>query len=58
MITGLHGVIGFGLLLVLMASGLHVATAMFLLSLIATLIYMGPALLSTFGSQLWSTMNN
>jgi tripartite ATP-independent transporter DctM subunit len=41
-----------------MASGLHVATAMFLLSLIATLIYMGPALLSTFGSQLWSTMNN
>jgi tripartite ATP-independent transporter DctM subunit len=58
MITGLHGVIGFGLLIVLMASGLHVATAMFLLSIAATLIYMGPALLSTFGSQLWSTMNN
>ncbi|MFZ2102429.1 MAG: TRAP transporter large permease subunit, partial [Oricola sp.] len=58
MIGSYGGLVGFGLLLLLMAAGLHVATSMFLVSIAGALFIMGPSILATFGSQLWSTLND
>ncbi len=58
MIGAIGGLLGFGLLLVCMAAGLHVATAMFVVSIVGGIVVMGPGILATFGSQLWSTLNN
>ena len=50
--------IGFVLLLVFMASGLHVAFVMFALSMLGAMLYLGwPATLE-FGTQYWGATNN
>lgn len=54
---GIAGV-GFALLLVLMALGLHVAFVMFALSMLGAMLYLGwPATLE-FGTQYWGATNN
>jgi len=50
--------IGFGLMLTMMALGLHVAAAIFLTSVLGAVFYFGPALLDTFATQLWAVMNS
>lgn len=50
--------IGFVIMLGLMGAGLHVATAMFLVSVLGAWAYLGTGILSTFGAQLWSVMNS
>lgn len=50
--------VGFALLLVLMAIGLHVAFVMFALSMLGAMLYLGwPATLE-FGTQYWGATNN
>src|SRR5690606_25669311 len=49
---------GFGIMLLLMVLGVHVAVAMFAISALGAIIYLGPQILSTFGSQLWAGMND
>src|SRR5690606_5075954 len=49
---------GFGIMLLLMVLGVHVAVAMFAISALGAIIYLGPQILSTFGSQLWAVMND
>ena len=50
--------IGFGGMIVLLFLGLHVATALFLTAVIAIQIYFGGSLLSVYGTQLWSAMED
>ena len=50
--------IGFGLLVVLLFLGLHVATAMFLVALVGAALYLSPALVDAFGTQLWGAMED
>lgn len=50
--------IGFGLMLGMMALGLHVAVAIFLTSVLGAIVYFGPDLLDTFATQLWAVMNS
>lgn len=45
-------------MLLLMVLGVHVAVAMFAISALGAIIYLGPQILSTFGSQLWAVMND
>jgi C4-dicarboxylate transporter, DctM subunit len=49
---------GFGLLVVLLFLGLHVATAMFLVALVGAALYLSPALVDAFGTQLWGAMED
>lgn len=49
---------GFFFMLGLMALGLHVAVAMFLTSLVGVFAFMGPSALGTYGTQLWSIMDD
>lgn len=58
MIDFIGAATGFAIMLGLMSLGLHVATAMFLVSVLGASIYLGPNILMTFGTQLWSTMND
>lgn len=51
-------VFGFALMLLLMMVGVHVAVTMFLISALGALIYLGPQIMSTFGTQLWTVMND
>lgn len=55
-ITG--ALIGFALMLGLMIFGVHVAVAIFLASALGALVYLSPAMLGTFGTQLWAVMND
>lgn len=55
-ITG--ALIGFAIMLGLMMLGVHVAVAIFLASALGTMVYLSPAMLSTFGTQLWAVMND
>ncbi len=55
-VTG--AVVGFVLMLVIMMLGLHVAAAMFIISALGALVYLGPAPLLNFGTQLWAVMND
>ncbi|WP_249975511.1 TRAP transporter large permease [Vreelandella olivaria] len=55
-ITG--ALIGFAIMLGLMILGVHVAVAIFLASALGTLVYLSPAMLGTFGTQLWAVMND
>ena len=56
---GLVGsVVGFFLMLGLMAVGIHVAVVLLGLAVIGELIYMGPGPLASYGNQLWSIMND
>jgi len=50
--------IGFGGMIVLLFLGLHVATALFLTAVVAIQIYFGGSLLSVYGTQLWSAMED
>ncbi|GGW23884.1 TRAP transporter large permease [Vreelandella hamiltonii] len=50
--------IGFAIMLGLMMLGVHVAVAIFLASALGTMVYLSPAMLSTFGTQLWAVMND
>ena len=50
--------IGFAGMIVLLFLGLHVATALFLTAVIAIQIYFGGSLLSVYGTQLWSAMED
>ncbi|MCL5425219.1 TRAP transporter large permease [Halomonas sp. NPDC076908] len=50
--------IGFAIMLGLMMLGVHVAVAIFLASALGTMVYISPAMLSTFGTQLWAVMND
>ena len=45
-------------MIVLLFLGLHVATALFLTAVIAIQIYFGGSLLSVYGTQLWSAMED
>lgn len=51
-------IIGFGIMLGLMMLGIPVAASMFLISALGGLVYFGPSILGTFGSQLWAVMND
>ncbi|MCS2608134.1 TRAP transporter large permease [Halomonas dongshanensis] len=55
-ITG--ALMGFALMLGLMIFGVHVAVAIFLASALGALVYLSPAMLGTFGTQLWAVMND
>ena len=53
-----QAVIGFFMMLGLMALGLHVAVAMLITSIVGVLVFMGSAPLESYGNQLWSIMND
>ncbi|HYF07441.1 MAG TPA: TRAP transporter large permease [Acetobacteraceae bacterium] len=50
--------IGFGLLIVLLFAGLHVAVAMGIVAFLGAHLYLGPPLVAAFGTQLWSAMED
>ena len=50
--------LGFLLMLGLMFIGLHVATALFLVSALGCIIYLGVPTLLTFGANTWSVLND
>ena len=50
--------IGFGILVVLLFIGLHVATAMFLVSVLGASLYLSAALVDSLGTQLWASMED
>ena len=50
--------IGFGILVALLFIGLHVATAMFLVSVLGASLYLSPALVDALGTQLWASMED
>jgi C4-dicarboxylate transporter DctM subunit len=53
-----QAVIGFFMMLGLMALGLHVAVAMLITSIVGVLVFMGSGPLESYGNQLWSIMND
>ncbi|WP_372966617.1 TRAP transporter large permease [Marinobacter sp.] len=58
MIGPFEVLIGFIILLGMMMAGVHVAVAIFSVSAIGTLVYLGLPLLYSFGDTLWGTLNN
>ncbi len=50
--------IGFVLMLVLMFIGLHVATALFIVSAVGCVVYLGVPTLLTFGENAWGVLND
>ncbi|WP_187775021.1 TRAP transporter large permease [Halomonas binhaiensis] len=50
--------VGFAVMLGMMALGVHVAVAIFSVALIGTLAYLGMPLLYSFGDTLWGTLND
>ncbi len=55
-VTGV--MIGFFIMLGLMALGLHVAVAILITSIIGVLVFMGTTPLESYGNQLWSILND
>ncbi|MEM0990270.1 MAG: TRAP transporter large permease [Pseudomonadota bacterium] len=55
-ITG--ALIGFAIMLGLMFIGLHVGIAMLAIGVLGALVYFGPPVLLSFGTNLWSVMND
>jgi len=51
-------VFGFLLMLGLMFCGIHIATTMLAISVIGAAIYLGPATILAFGTNLWAVMND
>ncbi|GGJ22048.1 TRAP transporter large permease [Neoroseomonas lacus] len=45
--------IGFGLMLVMLALGLHVATTIMLLGIIGAVLFLGPPIVAAVGTQVW-----
>ncbi|GGX84397.1 membrane protein [Litchfieldella qijiaojingensis] len=58
MIGAIEVLIGFFIMLGMMAAGLHVAVAIFSVAALGTLLYLGTPLLYSFGDTLWSTLND
>jgi len=56
--TAVDAAIGFAALMVFLFAGLHVATAMFAVALLGCFVFLGPSLLNTLGTQLWSAMDD
>ena len=50
--------IGFAIMLALMFIGLHVATALFLVSALGAVVYLGLPTLMTFGENSWGVLND
>jgi C4-dicarboxylate transporter, DctM subunit len=50
--------IGFAIMLALLFMGIHVATVLFITSALAIEIYFGGSLMSVYGTQLWSAMED
>ncbi len=50
--------IGFGLLLVLLFFGLHIATSLFLVAAFGAWWFFGDAMFQPFGTMMWGTLNN
>jgi len=58
MITVADAAIGFGIMVGLLFLGLHVATAMFLVSVLGATLYLSPALVEAVGTQFWASMED
>lgn len=58
MIGVTEAALGFLLLIVLLFAGLHVATAMAIVAFLGASLYLGPPLVSAFGTQLWGAMED
>jgi C4-dicarboxylate transporter DctM subunit len=58
MIGVTEAAIGFGLLVALLFLGLHVATAMIVVSVLGASLYLSPALVEAMGTQLWASMED
>jgi len=58
MINAFEVMVGFGIMLGMMAAGIHVAVAIFSVATIGTLMYLGTPLLYSFGDTLWGTLND
>jgi tripartite ATP-independent transporter DctM subunit len=58
MITVADAAIGFGIMVALLFAGLHVATAMFLVSVLGAVLYLSPALVEAIGTQFWASMED
>ncbi|GEK48528.1 membrane protein [Bisbaumannia pacifica] len=58
MIGAFEVMIGFLVMLGMMAAGIHVAVAIFSVAALGTLMYLGPPLLYSFGDALWGTLND
>lgn len=50
--------IGFAIMMAMLFMGIHVATVLFLTAALAIEIYFGGALMSVYGTQLWSAMED
>ncbi|WP_417720159.1 TRAP transporter large permease [Salipiger sp.] len=56
---GIEGAaIGFALLLFLLFIGLHIASSLFLVSLLGAWLFFGDAMIRPFGTMMWGTLNN
>lgn len=56
---GIEGAaIGFGLLLFLLFIGLHIASALFLVSVLGAYLFFGTSMIRPFGTMMWGTLNN
>jgi tripartite ATP-independent transporter DctM subunit len=58
MIDPIGSVIGFVIMLGLMFIGLHVGIAMLLTGILGALVYFGPPVLLSYGTNLWAVMND
>jgi len=58
MIGAFEVLIGFVIMLGMMAAGIHVAVAIFSVAALGTLMYLGTPLLYSFGDTLWGTLND
>lgn len=58
MIGVTEAAIGFGLLVALLFLGLHVATAMIVVSVLGASLYLSPALVEVMGTQFWASMED
>ncbi|MBH8581862.1 TRAP transporter large permease [Bisbaumannia pacifica] len=58
MIGAFEVMIGFLVMLGMMAAGIHVAVAIFSVAALGTLMYLGTPLLYSFGDALWGTLND
>ncbi|MDN3522778.1 TRAP transporter large permease [Halomonas ramblicola] len=58
MIGAFEVMVGFFLMLGMMAAGIHVAVAIFTVATLGTLMYLGTPVLYSFGDTLWGTLND
>lgn len=58
MIGVTEAALGFGLMVLLLFLGLHVAIAMLLVAVLGASLYLSPALVEALGTQLWASMED